>query len=210
MDSLGTVLHLRIRPPCRVVPLIVLARPVECRELGMDRSRRWRLRRDVRRARKRRTHQRQLMEDVRTDEGRPCGDRRAEIVTGQQRSFRAAERVQQPHDIAREVEEPIGREVAVIVRVPARRAPVAALVRRDDMEARLRQGRHDAQPEDRLRGHCAAGQPLRGEQGLRRGARHTLHAKIGRAPRGQKATAMRFAGLEALLNEKDCLRDRLS
>ena len=146
MDSLGAVLHLRIRLPCRVVPLIVLARPVECRELGMDRPRRWRLQRDVRRARKRCTHQRQLVEDVRADEGRPGGDRRAEIVAGQQRSFRVAERVQQPHDIAHEVEEPIGREVAVIVRVPTRRSPVAALVRRDDVEARPRQGRHDAPP----------------------------------------------------------------
>ena len=97
----------------------MLARPVECRELVMDRPRGRRLRRDVRRARKRCAHQRQLVEDVRTDEGRPCGDRRAEIVAGQQRNFRAAERVQQPHDIAHKVEEPIGREVAVIVRGPS-------------------------------------------------------------------------------------------
>ena len=146
MDSLGTVLHVRIRLPCRVIPLVVLAGPVQGREVGVDRPLGRRLRRDVRRAGKRCAHQRHPAEDVRADEDRPCGDHRAEIVTGQQRDFGAAERVQQPHDVAHEVEQPIGREVAVVVRVPARGAPVAALIRRDDVEARLRERRHDVPP----------------------------------------------------------------
>ena len=132
--------------PRRVIPLVVLAGPVQGRELGVDRPRGRRLRRDGRRARERCAHQRHLAEDVRADEGRPRGDRRAEVVAGQQRDLRAAERVEQPHDVAHEVEEPIRREVAVVVQVPARGAPVAALVRRDDVEARLRERRHDVPP----------------------------------------------------------------
>ena len=39
MDSLGAVLHVRIRLACRVVPLVVLAALVQGRELGVDRLR---------------------------------------------------------------------------------------------------------------------------------------------------------------------------
>ena len=35
-DSLGTVLHVRNCLPCRVVPLVVLAGPVQGREVGVD------------------------------------------------------------------------------------------------------------------------------------------------------------------------------
>ena len=67
-------------------------------------------------------------------------------MAGQQRDFGDTERVEQPHDVAHEIEEPIRREVAVVVRVPARRSPVTALVRCDDVEARPCERRHDVPP----------------------------------------------------------------
>ena len=39
MDSLGAVLHVRIRLPCRVVPLVVLRGPARGSEPGVDRPR---------------------------------------------------------------------------------------------------------------------------------------------------------------------------
>ncbi len=126
--------------------MVMFARPVQGGQVVVDRPRRRRLRRNVRRARKRRAHQCKPAEDVGADHGRPGRNRRAVVVAGQQRNLPVAERVQQSHDVAHQIEQPVGREFGAVVRVPAGRPPVAALVGRDHMVARLRQRRHDAPP----------------------------------------------------------------
>jgi hypothetical protein len=154
VDSLRTVMHIGIGRAGRVIPLVMLARLLELRQLVMDvdlaRSRLWpvvgRIERQCRRAGKRGTHQREGAEHVGPHERAPSCDRGSKIVSGDQRYIAITEGRDETQSIPNRIQKPEGSEIAVIVSVPAGGAPVASEVRGHDMKAGRRKWRHDLSP----------------------------------------------------------------
>ncbi len=144
VDALRAMPHVGVGGARRVVPLVMLARALERREVvvdGVDGCGGER-----RRAGERRAQQRDGREHVRPHESAGGRDRRAEVVADHRRDLAAAERGEQPEHVPHEVEQAERLEVAVVVGVPAGRAAVAALVGRHHVVARGRERRHDLAP----------------------------------------------------------------
>ncbi len=130
----------------------MLARRIERRQRGADvggrrgQSIAQRVERQRRRPAERRAHQRHRAEHVGPDQRTVGGNHRAEIVADHGCNRCDAERGEQPQDVAHQIERAERPQVGVIAIVRSGGAPIAALVRRDHMEAGRRQHRHYPPP----------------------------------------------------------------
>ena len=85
-------------------------------------------------------------EDIRAHQRRPRRNQRAGIMSDDHRDLAVAQRIDEPDRIAHHVQYTELIWIAVIGIVPTGRAPVTALVRRDDVIARLRERQHHVAP----------------------------------------------------------------
>ena len=141
MQALRGLPHVLVRGPRRVVPLVMLARPGQGGQRGVDVAGFRRCRgvrraeRHRRRAAVRRAHQDHALEDVGTHQrGKRC-HRGTEVVAHHRLGGVVAHREQDAERVAHQVEEAEGHEIAVVVGAPARGPAVAALVGRDRVVA---------------------------------------------------------------------------
>ena len=156
VEALRSMQHVVVGAACALIVLVVLPRRVELRELrvefvvGRRRARRGgavgRVERQRRRALERRTHDRQRTEDVGPDQRRPGGDWRTRVVSHHHRHGAVPEGVDEPDGVSHHVEHAEGIGIGVIGAVPARGAPVAALIRGDDVIPRGCQRHHHFAP----------------------------------------------------------------
>ena len=154
VDALRTAPHVRIGRPGRIIPLVVLARPVELGQCRVDvvarRGIRWRrvggVEGQCRRTGEWRAHQGDRAEYVGPHQRAPRRDRRAEIVADDRGDHRIAECRDQPQRIPNRIQQPEGVEVAVVIGVPAGAAAITPLVGGEDMKAGSGEWQHDFAP----------------------------------------------------------------
>ncbi len=155
VDALRAVPHVGVGCPRGIVPMVVLARRVERRQVVVDRAAGFglaslrvvgRVEGHGRRAGERSTHQHHRAEHVRPQQCAPGRNGRAEIVADHGGDGAVAEGRDEPHGIPDQVEKAERPEVAVILAVPADGAAIAALVGGDDMKALRRQRQHHLAP----------------------------------------------------------------
>ena len=178
VDALRAVAHVGVGGARRIVPVIVLARRVERREVGVDVAGAGRratgmiggAERRRRRAGERSAHQRDRTEYVGPCQRAVGCNRRAEVVPDHGRDRAAAERRHEPQGVAHQVEDAEGREVAVVVAVPTRGATITPLVGRDHVKPRCRQRQHHLAP--------AVRQLREAVQQQNAGAAHILEARL--------------------------------
>src|SRR6202000_2875912 len=133
--------------------LIMLARARQRREFAMHgifRFRFWRRIRGVERQRRwpgeRGAHQCARPKHIGPHQRAPGSDRTAEIMSDHGIDMTIAERRHQAERVAHKIKQPERIQVAIVIRIPAGGAPIAALVRCDHMVAGLRQRRHYLAP----------------------------------------------------------------
>ncbi len=93
-----------------------------------------------------RAHQHHRAKDIGADERAPGGDRRAEIMADDGRDAAPAERRHETEHVSREIEEPEGAKIPIVIGVPAGGAAIAALIGGDHMEARGGERQHHLSP----------------------------------------------------------------
>ncbi len=108
VHALPAMHHVGVGFACRVIPLVVLARPIERGQRLMDGIGRRQGRRG-RGAGEWRAHHRDGAENIRPQQGAPGRDRRAEIVPDNRLDRDPAERLDQADDIAHQVHHAEGR-----------------------------------------------------------------------------------------------------
>ena len=153
MDALRAMPHVGVGRARRIIPLVMLARPVQPCQRGMDVGlgscpprRVGGVERQFRRTGERRAHQRQRTEHIRPHQRAPGGDRGAEIVADDRGHVAAAQGRDQPQRVADRVQNAKRAEIAVIIGGPAGRAAIAALVGGDDVKPGLGERRHYLAP----------------------------------------------------------------
>ena len=128
----------------------MLARARQRGERGIDRQRR----RDIRprtRAHRRhagegRAHQRDTTKNIRPHQRAMRGDGRAEIMPDHRLHMVAPERGEQRHGVADQVDHAELAQIHIIARRPAGGAPIAALIRGDNVKPRFGERHHYLAP----------------------------------------------------------------
>ena len=149
VDPLRGVLHVRVGVARVVVPLIVLAWSRQPGHLLIDARpgvRPGGRERERRRPAERRAHQHHGAEHIRPRHGAPRRDGRPEIMPNDGGHPAIAERRHEAQRVPHHVEAPERVEIGVVAGVPARRPPIAALVRRHDVIPRRGERDHHMAP----------------------------------------------------------------
>jgi hypothetical protein len=156
VQALGRVEHILVGAGLSLIVLIIFARRIELGELGVEfvvggcgarrRGAVGGVERHRRCADEGRAHDGDRLENVGPHQRGPRRHRRTRVVPDDGRHRAIAERIDEPDRVPHHVE---GAELVGIVIegiVPAERAPVAPLIRRDDVISGRRQERHHLAP----------------------------------------------------------------
>jgi hypothetical protein len=147
--------HVIVRFARLIITLVMLPWRVKLRQVVEDALRVRRngqrrllggVKRQLRRSPEGGAHQGHGPEHIRADERAIGRDRRAEVMPDDSGHGTIAERRDQTQRVPDEVGQAKGSKVAVVSVIPSRRAPVAALIRGDDVISRRRKRAHDSPP----------------------------------------------------------------